>query len=87
MNTLVHTDRLVETVLAGVPSGSTRAAPGFVQAWRQRWTEASERRHQVAADRQLWNAALNDPRIMAEIVRAQEAEVGERRKRRMMRSF
>ncbi len=52
----------------------------LVQTWQQR-------RRAAAADRHLWNTALSDPRIMAEITRAQDAHPGEVRKQRMMRTF
>ncbi len=88
MTTLTHHDRSMESTLGvALPVASGALLQRFVQAWQQRRAAAADRRRTERADQQLWNAALADPRIMAEISRAQEGHPGETRKQRMMRMF
>lgn len=53
-----------------------------------RWAKARKQANALhKADRQLWETALADPRIMAEIQRAESEQAGERLAARFIRNF
>lgn len=87
MTTLAHDDRTMNAALGGAQLGTPGALQRLLHAWQQRRSIAASNRRAAAADQQLWNAALADPRIMADIARAQSNHPGEVRKQRMMRMF
>ncbi len=87
MTTLAQTNRSMESAMTSTPFGVPTALPRLLSAWQQRRAVAATRRRVARADQQLWNAALADPRIMADISRAQGNHPGEVRKQRMMRMF
>lgn len=88
MTTLTHDNRSMESTLGvALPATSGALLQRLAQAWQQRRAVAAARRRTKRSDQQLWNAALADPRIMADISRAQQAQPGEVRKQRMMRTF
>ena len=87
MTTLAHHNRLIEPTTGGTQLGVSSALQRLLSTWQQWRSDAASRRRAATADQQLWNAALADPRIMADIARAQASHPGEVRKRRMMRMF
>lgn len=87
MTTLAQTDRSMESAMTGTPLGMPNALQRLLSAWQQRRIGAATRRRAAHADQQLWNVALADPRIMADISRAQGNHPGEVRMQRMMRMF
>ena len=87
MTTLTQTERPMEATLGDTQLGMPKGLQRLLQGWQQRRIAAAHRRRSVAADLHLWDAALADPRIMADITRAQDDHPGEVRKQRMMRTF
>lgn len=87
MTTLAQNNRSTESALGSTQPGVSNAVQRLLQAWHQHRIGVNDRRKAARADQQLWNAALADSRIMADITRAQHDQPGEVRKRRMMRLF
>ena len=65
---------LVAFAALGLLASPARQMIVALRAGLQRWTLA---RRQAAQDRELWNLALSDSRVMADISRAMNMEAGE----------
>ena len=65
---------LVAFAALGLLASPARQSVVAMRAAMQRWSVA---RRQAAQDRELWNLALSDSRVMADISRAMNMEAGE----------
>jgi hypothetical protein len=65
---------LVAFAAIGLMANPARRATASLRIGYKRWAVA---RRQAAQDRELWNLALTDSRVMADISRAMNAEAGE----------
>lgn len=86
MNTLVQPLHPIEQDHA-VAGGLLATVRRFANSWDAYRAAGRTRRDNERADHEFWNAALADPRIMAEIERARSQQAGERRKTRFLRQL
>lgn len=86
MNTLVQPLHPMERS-ATAEEGLLATVRRFANSWDAYRAAGRTRRDNEKADHQFWNAALADPRIMAEIERARSQQAGERRKTRFLRQL